>query len=68
MKRADLIRSIEQGGCVLVRQCGKHDWYRNPVTGVSQPVPRHREIKDLLARRIIRLLLDNSVDSSGADG
>jgi hypothetical protein len=26
------------------------DWYRNPVTGVSQPVPRHREIKDHLAR------------------
>lgn len=59
MKRVDRIRSIEAGGCVLVRHGGKHDWYRNPVTGVSQPVPRHREIKEPLARRIIRLLTDN---------
>lgn len=58
MKRAELIRTIEQGGCVLIRHGGKHDWYHNPTTGVSQPVPRHREIKELLARRIIRLLLE----------
>lgn len=58
MKRSDLIRALEQGGCVLVRHGGKHDWYRNPVTGVSQPVPRHREIKELLARHIMRLLLE----------
>ena len=64
MKRADLIRSIEQGGCVLVRHGGKHNWYRNPVTGVSQPVPRHREIKEPLACRMIRLLLDSSIDPS----
>jgi mRNA interferase HicA len=48
MKRADLIRLIEQGGCVLVRHGGKHDWCRNLATGVSQPVPRHREIKEPL--------------------
>jgi len=59
MKRVDLIRSIEASGCVLVRHGGKHDWYRNPATGVSQPVPRHREIKEPLARRIIRLLTDS---------
>ena len=58
MKRSDLIRALEQGGCVLVRHGGKHDWYRNPVTGVSQPVPRHREIKERLARHIMRLLLE----------
>lgn len=58
MKRADLIRALEQGGCILVRHGGKHDWYRNPETGVSQPVPRHREIKELLARHIIRLLVE----------
>jgi mRNA interferase HicA len=67
MKRADLIRTIEQGGCLLVRHGGKHDWYRNPATGVSQPVPRHREIKELLARRIIRLLLDSSAESASGN-
>jgi predicted RNA binding protein YcfA (HicA-like mRNA interferase family) len=67
MKRADLIRSIEQGGCVLVRHGGKHDWYRNPATGISQPVPTHREINEPLARRIIRLLLDSSIERSSGD-
>ncbi len=56
MKRVDLIRTLEQMGCVLVRHGAKHDWYRNPQTGVSQPVPRHREIKEHLARRIVRML------------
>jgi mRNA interferase HicA len=56
MKRVDLIRQIESFGCVLVRHGAKHDWYRNPNTGVSQPVPRHREINERLARKIIRVL------------
>lgn len=59
MKRVDLIRTIEMNGCVLVRHGGKHDWYRNPVTGISQAVPRHREINETLARRIIRMLGDH---------
>jgi mRNA interferase HicA len=56
VKRTDLIRTLLNFGCVLVRHGGSHDWYRNPGTGVSQPVPRHREIKDQLARHIIKML------------
>jgi len=56
VKRIDLIQAIEKMGCVLVRHGAKHDWYRNLYTGVSQPVPRHREIKEQLARHIIRML------------
>jgi mRNA interferase HicA len=56
MKRTDLILKIEAEGCVLVRNGGKHDWYRNPVTGVSQPVPRHRELKEFLALHIRKKL------------
>lgn len=56
MKRTDLIKTIEGLGCILIRHGGKHDWYRNPATGVSQPVPRHREIKEHLARHIVRML------------
>lgn len=59
MKRVDLIKEIDRIGCELVRHGAKHDWYRNPRTGVSQAVPRHREIKEPLARRILRLLSDN---------
>jgi predicted RNA binding protein YcfA (HicA-like mRNA interferase family) len=56
MKRVDLIKTIERFGCVLLRHGAKHDWYTNPQTGISQPIPRHREIKEHLARHIIKLL------------
>jgi mRNA interferase HicA len=65
MKRVDLIRTIEGFGCVLIRHGSKHDWYRNPTTGVSQAIPRHREIKELLARRIIRML--SNPNDQGSD-
>jgi predicted RNA binding protein YcfA (HicA-like mRNA interferase family) len=68
MKRVDLIRTIEGFGCVLVRHGGKHDWYRNPTTGVSQPVPRHREIKEPLARRIIRMLSNPDDSGTASEG
>jgi mRNA interferase HicA len=58
VKRVDLIKAIKGHGCILVRSKGKHDWYRNPVTGVAQPVPRHREIKEHLAKHIIQMLSD----------
>lgn len=56
MNRADLVRRLEEEGCVLIRHGGKHDWYQNPRTNVSQPVPRHREIKEFLALHILRKL------------
>ncbi len=55
MKRVDLICVIEGLGCEPVRHGRRHDWYRNPATGVSQPVPRHREINENLARRIVKM-------------
>ncbi len=56
MKRRDLIRKIEEAGAVFIRHGGKHDWYQNPKTKVAQPVPRHTEINEMLARSIIRKL------------
>ncbi len=56
MKRIDLIRSLEQMGCMLIRHGGKHDWYQNPVTKACQPIPRHREIAESLAKHIIKML------------
>ena len=56
MKRKDLIRQLESSGCVLVRHGGKHDWYHNPVTKVSQSVPRHAEINEYLANRILKIM------------
>jgi len=45
MKRIDLVRKLEQAGCSLIR-----------YSGASQPVPRHREIKEFLAKHILRKL------------
>jgi mRNA interferase HicA len=58
VKRADLIRKLEASGCELIRHGGKHDWYQNRRTGVSQPVPRDREINELLAKQILKKLSD----------
>jgi len=54
MKRRDLIKRIEGFGCQLLRHGGKHDIYHNAKTGATQPVPRHKEINEILARKIIR--------------
>jgi predicted RNA binding protein YcfA (HicA-like mRNA interferase family) len=58
MKRRDLIRQLEQSDCVFIRHGGRHDWYQNPRTGACQPIPRHIEIKEHLARHILHKLKD----------
>ena len=56
MKRRDLIRRIEELGAVFIRHGGKHDWYQNIKTKFAQPVPRHTEINEMLAKSIIKKL------------
>jgi len=58
VKRVELIQKLTAMDCVFIRHGGKHDWYQNPRTRMCQPVPRHREIKEFLARSIIRKLSD----------
>jgi mRNA interferase HicA len=58
VKRTDLIKRILDMGCVLVRHGARHDWYHNPATNASQPVPRHSEISESLARHILKMLGD----------
>ena len=54
MKRVDLLKRLKQQGSVFIRHGGKHDWYQNPETQMCQPVPRHKEINELLAKSIIK--------------
>ena len=56
MKRRELIRRIEEIGCVLIRHGGNHDWYQNPETKMAQAVPRHSEIHESLAKHILKML------------
>jgi predicted RNA binding protein YcfA (HicA-like mRNA interferase family) len=46
MKHKDLIHAITKAGAILIRHGGRHDWYHNPETKISQPAPRHKEIKN----------------------
>lgn len=56
MKRKDLIKKITSIGCIILRQGHRHDLYNNPKTGKKQPVPRHNEIDEVLAKHIIKEL------------
>lgn len=54
MKHRDLIKKLKSAGCELLRQGSNHEIYHNPSRGKSQPVPRHKEINELLAKKIIK--------------
>ena len=54
MKRDELIGLLLAGECVLERHGGRRDICSNPSTGLEQPVPRHREIDEHLARHILK--------------
>ena len=56
MKRKEFIRQLMRDGCVLLRPGAKHDIYINPSTGEKQPVPRHTEIDNKLAKHIRKYL------------
>lgn len=56
MKRKDLIKLITANGCVFIRHGANHDLYQNPKTGKKQPIPRHDEIDEYLAKHIIKEL------------
>lgn len=60
MKKKELIRKILEMDCVFIRHGGKHDWYQNPRTKISQPVPRHNEINENLAKHILKILRDKN--------
>jgi predicted RNA binding protein YcfA (HicA-like mRNA interferase family) len=56
MKRRELVRHLEEFGCVLHREGASHAIYTQPATGHKEAVPRHTEIKKHLARSICRNL------------
>ncbi len=52
MKRTDLIKLLTKNGWYLKRNGGGHDIYTNGKNNES--IPRHQEIKENLARSIIK--------------
>ncbi len=56
MKLSDLLRHLRRNGCQLLRHGRSHDLWTNPETGEFEAIPRHTEIKNLLADQICRRL------------
>jgi mRNA interferase HicA len=56
MKRRDLERRLRLAGCYLKREGSSHSLWINPASGIVEAVPRHAEIKEPLARKILKRL------------
>jgi mRNA interferase HicA len=56
MKRRDLERKLRMAGCYLKREGSSHALWINSKTGVIEAVPRHTEIKEPLAKKILKNL------------
>lgn len=52
MKLIDFERHLHRNNCVKIREGGNHSIYKNLKNSKSTAVPRHREIKYLLVRKI----------------
>ena len=52
MKLNDLERHLRRHGCRFYREGGSHTIWFNPANRKITSVPRHREIKDTLARAV----------------
>ena len=53
MKRNEFIRILAENGIFFFRNGSKHDVYKHSVTGKKTTVPRHGEIDNILAKKIL---------------
>ncbi len=56
MKRRDLEKKLRQAGCYLKREGSSHSLWINPGNGITETIPRHKEIKEPLAKKILKNL------------
>lgn len=54
MKRSKLLRHLRAHGCDLLREGGRHSWWYNSAQNRRSAIPRHTEIKDILALKICK--------------
>jgi predicted RNA binding protein YcfA (HicA-like mRNA interferase family) len=54
MKRRDLIRHLETNGCEFLREGGNHTVYVHRPNRKSSAIPRHREVFDVLVKKICK--------------
>lgn len=54
MKRAKLLKHLQEQGCIFVREGKRHSWWSNPDQNRRSAIPRHKEVVDQLARKICK--------------
>ena len=54
MKRVALIHYLREQGCIHFREGGNHSIYLNPSEKKVSAIPRHKEIYDVLVRKICK--------------
>ena len=54
MKRSAFLKYLRSKGCELLREGGNHSWWLNPAQNKRSSIPRHSEIKDILAVKICK--------------
>jgi mRNA interferase HicA len=54
MKRNKLVKYLKQNQCVMVREGRNHSLFKNSGNGKISTVPRHRDIKESLCRKICK--------------
>ncbi len=57
MKKKELEKQLRRLGRLFKRQGGNHEIWTNGVT--TQPLPRHNEIKEHLAKAILQIARNN---------
>jgi len=64
MKRKEFLKYLRSQGCELLREGGKHSWWFNPESKKRSAIPRHSEIKDIVAKKICKDLGVKPVNSN----
>jgi len=54
MKRHAFLAHLKKNGCELLREGSRHSWWWNPDMNKRSSVPRHIEIKNILAGKICK--------------
>jgi mRNA interferase HicA len=54
VKRKKLEKFLRSHGCSLLREGGRHSWWHNPTLNRRSAIPRHTEVKDILAKKICK--------------
>ena len=60
MKYKELVKKLKDQGWFLKRQGSSHEIWSNGKN--AEPVPRHREIHEVLAQKILKKALENPGD------